>query len=79
MGLKLYCWDELSGEITQGQSDAERVALNREGGWEYQGLTIHNVAVLRTDRHFALECWAADESEANWKFSKFPPYAEFYL
>ena len=77
--MELYRWDELAAELTLAPTDAnKRRAIDREGSWEYFELLPNGVVVLMTDRHVALQCWAADANDADVKFSEHPTYVEFY-
>jgi hypothetical protein len=75
--MKLHIWDELANEVTAPTPrELEDINAERKGEWEYQGLLANGVAVLRNDRHYALETWAENEDEARFKFALFPTYRE---
>lgn len=69
----LFAWDELANEVKERDPDELR-ECNQEGGWEYDGSLPNGVAVLRTDRHVALECWADTIEQAREMFSVRPEY-----
>ena len=74
--MNLYSWDKISDEI-QREDDADDLRKRTEEiGMLYSRLLENGVAVLATDRHFGLECWAEDVVEAHQKFLQFPYYAK---
>ncbi len=64
MTKTLFAWDEIDTGLTAREPD-KLLKLNREGGWEYQGMHPNGVAILSTGRHQALECWATSDAEAH--------------
>jgi len=82
MNLKLFTWCELDFHSTGDEaitklSEPDARAADKEGGWELKEHLPNGVLVLSTDRHFALEVWAADRAEAHAKFLEFPYYREW--
>jgi hypothetical protein len=74
---KLFTWDEIDNELRERQCE-EAWITSWEGGWRTEGWTEDGkVAILRTDRHTALETWAASEEEAHANFLKVSIYLEY--
>lgn len=74
---KLFAWDEIGDELEERDADELR-ALNEEGGWQYQETLPNGVAVLSTDRHYALEVHAATKEEAHQKMMAFDYYERWH-
>lgn len=72
-----FIWDELGMELEQDPMPAaERAENDAAAGWIREPATAEGVVVLRTDRHFALECEAASHHEAHEKFLTIREYRE---
>jgi hypothetical protein len=76
--MNYYSWDEISGELQIEEDREDLRKRSDEIGMIFRELMPNGVAVFATDRHFGLECWAADPNEADAKMTKHPVYKEFY-
>jgi hypothetical protein len=71
-----FSWDEISNEIQVEEDRNDLRQRSDESGFYFQELTMNGVAVLKTDRHWGLECWAENMDEAKFKFSAFDYFTE---
>ena len=76
--MNYYSWDEIGDEIQIEEDIPDLRRRSDEIGMTFQHVMPNGVAVLKTDRHFGLECWATDQNDADVKFTAHPVYAQFY-